>query len=293
MIDLHIHTNHSDASASVSEVLRLAEQAGVSHISLADHNTVSAYQELKVPEIRRLFSGNILTGAEFNTSYRGEIIEILGYGFDLNKMRASISEHYMTFEEKQKQEFGIMCQKYRALGMRFEEKNIVFDPKNETCRHSFCKELLRYPENHRFFLDTKHSSRKDFARQEVFNPKSPLFIDPGKMYPDLGTVLQIIHDAGGLAFLAHTYVYSPDILNSLEDIVSEYPLDGLECFYTSFTPEQSDRLVAFCKAHGLYKSGGSDFHGSAVRPGWEIGTGTGDLKVSLRDVTWYKGDNYV
>lgn len=54
MIDLHLHTNHSDGIDSVEELLENAERQKIEIISITDHNSVDAYYELeKNPEMRR------------------------------------------------------------------------------------------------------------------------------------------------------------------------------------------------------------------------------------------------
>ena len=87
MIDLHIHTIHSDGTDTVEELLLNAEKANLEIISITDHDSVGAYKELEKEEIRRLFSGKIIVGTELKTHYKGIPIEVLAYGIDYNKMR--------------------------------------------------------------------------------------------------------------------------------------------------------------------------------------------------------------
>ena len=82
-IDMHTHTNHSDGSSTVENSLKKAEQLGLSIISISDHNTISAYDEIDKNNIRSLYNGEIVPGVEITTTYNGEVIEILGYGFDI------------------------------------------------------------------------------------------------------------------------------------------------------------------------------------------------------------------
>ena len=82
MTDLHIHTNNSDGSDSVSQILEKAQAMGINLISITDHNKVSAYRELKDKKIRSGFSGEIISGTELTTTLDGETIEILGYGIN-------------------------------------------------------------------------------------------------------------------------------------------------------------------------------------------------------------------
>ena len=86
MIDLHIHTIHSDGTASVSEVLAESERLGLKAISITDHNTVDAYKEIEDNDLRKSFSGKIIIGVELAAIVGGIEIEVLGYNIDWRKM---------------------------------------------------------------------------------------------------------------------------------------------------------------------------------------------------------------
>ena len=145
--------------------------------------------------------------------------------------------------------------------MNSQTNNIY--PGMQKHKRTFWKEIKSHPENNCLFLEEKSKEEtSSFTRNEIYNPKSPLYVDESSLFPSLEKAIAMIHESGGLAFLAHTFAYSPNIANSLLDILDNYKLDGLECFYTTFTEEQSNYLVSLCKEKGLYMSGGSDFHGT-------------------------------
>ena len=56
MIDLHIHTTYSDGADSLIDVLKKAEEKGLSYISITDHDNCNAYKELK--NIDEIFSSS-------------------------------------------------------------------------------------------------------------------------------------------------------------------------------------------------------------------------------------------
>lgn len=47
MIDLHLHTVHSDGTDTVKELLENAENKKLDFISITDHNSVGAYYEIE------------------------------------------------------------------------------------------------------------------------------------------------------------------------------------------------------------------------------------------------------
>lgn len=289
MIDIHTHTTYSDGTLTAGELLEEAQKEKLTIISITDHNTIGAYEELKNPNIREKFEGMIIPGIEITTTYHGETIEVLGYNFNLDMMSELLKESVLTFEEKQIQEYNLIKKQYQKIGVIFDEENIEFNPKKESCRVSFWKEIKSHPENNCLFLEEKSKEEtSSFTRNEIYNPKSPLYVDESSLFPSLEKAIAMIHESGGLAFLAHTFAYSPNIANSLLDILDNYKLDGLECFYTTFTEEQSNYLVSLCKEKGLYMSGGSDFHGTR-KINHNLGTGRGNLQIEEKIIEpWVK-----
>lgn len=279
MIDLHSHTTYSDGHSSVKELLIEAQNINLSTLSITDHNTVDAYKEIKQERIRNLYSGIIISGIELTTTYNGEIIELLGYNFDIDKMNELLKGKVDSFEEKQLKEYELIKNRYQEIGIKMNLDNVIFDPKKESSRIAFCNEIKKYSENHDFFLTNEAlTTDRGFTRNEVFNPKSPLYVDQTSLFPTLEEVIDIIHQANGLAFLAHTFAYSKNISDKLEDIIKDYNLDGLECYYTTFTKEQTEYLIDMCDKHNLFKSGGSDYHGTN-KVNHELGIGNGSLAI--------------
>ena len=80
MIDLHTHTTRSDGKMSPIEVLKKAEEKGLTHFSITDHNNVDAYSD--IADYKKYFSGKLISGIEPDCIYRGRLIELLGYDFE-------------------------------------------------------------------------------------------------------------------------------------------------------------------------------------------------------------------
>jgi len=55
-------------------------------------------------------------------------------------------------------------------------------------------------------------------------------------------------------------------------------LDGVEGYYTDYTPDMETRYRAMAKELGLVLSGGTDYHG-ANKPHISIGRGRGGLEI--------------
>lgn len=292
MIDIHTHTCYSDGSSTVQELLSEAQKLGITLLSITDHNTLDAYRELSDPNTRNLYKGSIIPGIEITTTYNGETIEVLGYGFDLNKLNKELKNKVLTFEKKQLKEFDLIKSQYRKIGVKFDPTEIKFDPKKESCRQAFVQEIKKYPENYKYFLYKESlETNSGFTRYEVYNPKSHLYVDESSLFPTLEETIEMIHDAEGIAFLAHPFAYSPNIANDLTNLIKNYNFDGIECYYTTFTEEQTNYLLKLCEDRNMFSSGGSDFHGTR-KTNHNLGTGNNNLNIPEKLVEpWIK--NYI
>ena len=98
-------------------------------------------------------------------------------------------------------------------------------------------------------------------------------------YPEVTEIVPKIHEAGGLAVLAHPAVYdSYDVMEELLPL----GLDGVEVCHPRNHPDDPERLSGFCREHGLIMTGGTDFHGLYTKKPNPLGTcTTGDDQVEL------------
>ena len=106
------------------------------------------------------------------------------------------------------------------------------------------------------------------------------FLDKKDDYPSPAETVKQVHLAGGVAFLAHVHEYKwvKDKIEYITQLIKDSNLDGIECYYNSFTEEQTKYLLELCDKKKLYKSGGSDYHGLNKNK-IQLGVGYGDLKI--------------
>ena len=99
--------------------------------------------------------------------------------------------------------------------------------------------------------------------------------------PKIDEVIAEIHKAGGLAVWAHPVYRRNDERSYVRRTIrklKDMGLDGVECYYSSYSPEQQKMMLDITSEFNLLKSGGSDFHGQN-QPSVSLGTGMGNLQV--------------
>jgi predicted metal-dependent phosphoesterase TrpH len=260
MFDLHIHSNCSDGSDSPDEILRKAELLGLYAISITDHDNCNAYNDLDTT----IFSGKIITGIEMQAYFKGLSIELLGYGFDVKKMRELSRGLYLPFKTVNQEELHRLYERCVSLGMQFAP-NVIENYDSGKCFYAteyLHDEMRKRMENKPLVPDEASWEHENiFFKRHTSNPNSPFYIDESDIIPAAKRVVDIIHKAGGKAFIPHVFQYEENAAIILNGLVDEYEIDGIECFYPSFTQEQTDYLLDFCSRKELLTSGGSDYHG--------------------------------
>lgn len=262
MIDLHIHTNHSDGTLSVYELLFEAEEKQLDMLSITDHDKISAYLEMdENPEIRKIYSGDILIGTELKTFYDGVSIEVLGYGFDYHDLKI----HEVNTEYLQSEFLREFKTKLKNLGLKYDEEELYIDSKNPAKYYAgsvVARELLRHKENQKLIEEVGEFDASSFFRRHQSNVDSVFYIDESAYYLDIHETIERIHSAGGLAFLAHGYIYPfKDQDATIENILRYTKIDGMECIYSLFSDEEVSKAFALTEKYHKYRSGGSDYHG--------------------------------
>ena len=294
MIDLHMHTTYSDGTDSVKEILSNATKVNLELISITDHNTCAAYEELETFQVEELYKGDIAVGCEFTTSFNNRLIEVLGYCFDYKKVGEYLEGYYTKefIDEKTQILYNRLIEKIKKIDLTFNMNNLREKKfESEFFERAIYEELIKHPANKEKLKEDIWSSFSNFFRKGLTNPKSKLFINHAEFKPSLKEIIDIVHNAGGIIFLAHPYQYKFDDTESfLNKIYDENNFDGVECFYTTFSKEQTNYLIDFAKKRNLLISGGSDYHGTNKK-NHELGIGRGNLNIN-KDITKTWSINY-
>ncbi len=99
---------------------------------------------------------------------------------------------------------------------------------------------------------------------------------------ELADAIALVHEAGGLAFLAHPLFLAPnpEKLEAILPALQAAGLDGIEAIYPAFKPADRARLIEMARRFQLLVCAGSDFHHTGTHTGIEIPS---DLWKTFRD----------
>lgn len=284
MIDLHIHTTFSDGTKSVTEILKQAEELKLDYISITDHDKCSAYDELKNIDVKKYYSGKIINGIEIKCFYKGSTIEVLGYKYNHDKMKAWIDEFYAdknraVIETKYFNKLYDVCTKLDLVMSKKED--IKWNPENDWGGKTIYDEIKKHPENQaKLPEDLWNNGVQTFSKKYYCNKETIWYLDKSEDFPSVKEAVNAIKNAGGLVFLPHMYIYKwmKDIEKELDELVTNYNIDGIECYHSDFSDEHIKHLNEYCEKKHFFKSGGSDYHGDN-KPDIALAFGRGNMKI--------------
>jgi len=194
-------------------------------------------------------------------------------------MDSLLSSFYLSAEERNKIECSRLYKKCLNCGIHINENDILnFDC---SCFASkFIHTLIIKDEYNKKFIDEEAWNNSSiFYRKYMSNPNTLLYVEMDDIVPDFETAANLIRKCGGLVFIPHIFEYRENSEKILDFILNNHKIDGIECYYTTFSDEQTQKLFKICKDRNLHISGGSDYHGTA-KPNVNMGTGKGNLDIS-------------
>ncbi len=262
-IDLHIHTTASDGTASPAEVVRAANELGLSAIAVTDHDTVSGCAEAQAAG--QELGIEVVPGVEFSSRY-GKTIHILGYF--LRTESPVLTRVLKNIVEERDDRNRKMAARMAADGIPvdYDEMKRRFGP------------VIGRPNFGQVLVDLGRAESVQDAFDRFIEKGQPYYL-PRKML-SIERSVEVIREAGGVPVLAHPFQYRLEepALRQLIEHCMDHGLLGLECRYSLYSEEQSLYLLRLAKEYGLAPTGGSDFHGTN-KPKIAIGSGTGSLAV--------------
>lgn len=262
MIDLHIHSNHSDGEKDLIGILKLAEEYHLDYIAITDHDNIDIYQELKQISVSQYYQGKVIPGVEIKVTYQKNPLEILAYCFDIEKLKKSKwvkKETHIRIQEHRLECYKNICKK---IGIYYD-KNLKLNQSGYS-ENTIYENINHYPENEKKLADLGIITKSQFFRAHICNKKSPFYYDGAKDFLEIREAVNLIHECGGIAVLAHPFGVYASIEKPKELIIElarEKIVDGFECMHQAITDEETSFLRDICEKYDMYQTGGSDYHG--------------------------------
>ena len=265
LCDLHTHSVFSDGTYTPAEIIDAAINANLSAVALCDHNTADGLYDFI--EASRGKNIEAIAGAEFSVDYNGTELHLLGL-FIPEKSFPDISNLMSEVNDKKEKSNISLISSLNNSGYCIDFDKIKNStPNGKFNRAHVAAELTR--------LGYTKSIKEAF--DTLLSPKSGHYREPERL--NVFDMIRFIRSIGALPVLAHPFLNLSE--TELEIMLAAAVKEGLaamECYYSLFDDETTEKAKKLCDRFGLLYSGGSDFHGEN-KPDIHLGTGKGNLAI--------------
>jgi predicted metal-dependent phosphoesterase TrpH len=247
--DLHSHTFYSDGVLSPAELVTRAVTHKVDVLAITDHDTVLGLAEAQQTIASQQLPIQLIAGVEISTSWHEFEIHIVGLGIDPNDdlfKRRLATQQQRRIERAQ--EMSRRLTKHQVP--ECFEQVLALAHGGAITRTHFARHLVNIGKASSLSGVFKHYLARGKAGYVPNN------------WIELAEAVQWIHDAGGIAVLAHPLKYKLNgkWLTRLMKEFSEAGGDAAEVASPQQTPVQKREIWRLCLQFELVASVGSDFH---------------------------------
>ncbi len=267
LIELQSHSTVSDGQLAPAEVVAQAWEAGVTTLALTDHDAVAGVPG--AAEAAKGFGIELVPAIEMSCVHEyAEDLHVCGYWVDL----AAIGPACERAQQERVNRAEEIIQRLRNWGFEIKLDDAIAEAGDALS------------------IGRPHIARAAGATGDL-GPFFEEYLVPGakafvpRRWPTAEQAIEIIHEAGGSAVIAHPY-WDIDAPDEVEDLIRSLGADGIETFYPSHNKEQTEHLLRLCEELDLVPTASSDYHGPTHKTFSKFGDydtyGLGEPRVPAR-----------
>ena len=263
-VDLHTHSTYSDGTDDPAAVVGHAIAAGLSVMSLADHDTFEGIAEAEGAARGKI---GFIPGIELSVEWEGRAMHLLAYwaGPEPSPLADALQEVRDSRATRNVEIVGVL----RGMGIDITLDEVLAEAGHGVVGRPHIAAVL-------MGKGAVYSVAEAFDRylangRPAYRSRTRLMV---------ADAVRLIRASGGVSVVAHHHTVADDAddFRDTFQAIAALGVDGVECHYPEYPPEMRTDLAAWANRLGLVPSGGSDYHG-AYKPGLMVGAGRGDLMV--------------
>lgn len=266
IVDLHAHTTASDGSYTPTELVRYAKKKGLSAIAITDHDTIAGVEEASI-EGRKL-GIRVIPGAELST--RMDDCDVHMTSLFINCKNKQLIKRLDDMAASRQERNYKMVDKLHEAGFQIDRSDLDALGEGKILARGHIAQIL---------IARGYATELKEALRKYLSKGTPGYVQKEVLSPE--ECIQLVHDAGGLIFVAHLHQIDPQDPEHCKDVARRLirmGADGLETQYCEFDDEWRQATEQIAQECGCLRSGGSDFHGT-MKKGLDLACGYGDLQV--------------
>lgn len=266
LVDLHMHTTASDGTMTPTELVEHAKAKGLAAIAVTDHDACHGVREAQ--EAGERLGVEVIAGIEVSAMRESGTLHIVGLFIDPD--HGPLREKCEAMLAKRAERNERMIKRLGELGLPMTLDDVARQAGGE---------VLGRPHVAAVMLEKGYVATRQEAFDKWLAKGKPAYFPKSLFDPEES--IAMIHDAGGLAILAHPDQLKCKTREALDEDVARLKaqgIDGIETQWSNGSPEDMAFAKELAAKHDLLESGGSDFHGG-MKPDIEIGVGRGQLRM--------------
>ncbi|MHB1156506.1 MAG: PHP domain-containing protein [Phycisphaerales bacterium] len=253
--DLHTHSTASDGSTPPADLGPLARHAALAAVALTDHDTTTGLADAAASCAALDIA--FVPGIELSCR-RGKplgTLHLLGYFIDpASPMLADVCAELQQARNERAPQIVV---KLNELGVDITLDEVLAESNSGGGRGSVGRPHIGAVLVRKGYVKTIKDAFTRYIGQGA-----PAYVRKDNLIPQ--RAIAAVHDAGGLAVLAHPVQLRCDDEEELLEFIRDLRdagLDGLECRHCDHTPALTQHYLHLAKRLDLIPTGGSDFHG--------------------------------
>ncbi len=263
-VDLHTHSSYSDGSDHPAEIVDLAVGAGLSAMSLSDHDTFEGIAEAADAARGRI---EFVPGVELSVDWQGRAMHLLAYWAGPDP--SPLADGLQVIRDSRVTRNVEIVEALQSMGIPIRLDDVLSQAGHGVVgRPHIAAVLMR--------MGAVDSVADAFDRylangRPAYRPRRRLAVEEA---------VRLTRDSEGVTVVAHPHTVADDEddFRGTFAAIAALGIDGVECHYSEYPPAMRLDLSRWAGDLGLVPSGGSDYHGT-YKPGLAVGSGHGDLAV--------------
>ncbi|QDF75062.1 MULTISPECIES: RNase RNM [Shewanella] len=249
LIDLHSHTTASDGQLTPSELVARALSNGVQMLAITDHDTLAGLKEAHEFNQSQDVPLTLINGCEVSTRWNN---------FDIHIVALNIDTEHQGFNDFLIEQRALRETRAEEIGTRLAKAGI--EGAYEGAKALADGAALSRGHYARWLADNGYATNAAAVFKKYLARGKTGYVPNN--WSDMATAIELIHQCGGIAVLAHPsgYKLSAKWLKRLVREFKEAGGDAMEVVLGQQTLDDRNNLIALSRLNGLYASLGSDFH---------------------------------
>jgi predicted metal-dependent phosphoesterase TrpH len=240
--DLHIHTDRSDGLLSPEQIVAKANKAGLSTISITDHDMLDGIEPAFVAGKRH--NVEIIPGLELSAEHDNSEIHILGYFIDWQNQ--ALNERLQIFRNARHERALKMMDKLKQLGVHIDHNDVFKITELD---------YVGRPHLAAAIVQNGYAETISDAFNKFLGNNAPAYM-PKSAFSS-SEAIKMILDSDGIPVWGHPGTIKLDVLKEL----ISYGLMGIEAYYSYYSNQLTDYYCSLARENNLLITGGSDYHG--------------------------------